>query len=89
MTGPADAVRLTAFVGLIAPCARFTLHPRPPAPWGTLDAFSIYQALFLLTAWPCSPSACTRRACPPAAASSRRWSSSPPWACLLASVSDS
>jgi len=52
LTGPADAVRLTAFLGLIALMVHaFTLHPAAPGALGTLDTFSIYwKRFFLLTA---------------------------------------
>ena len=53
MTGPAEAVRLTAFVGLIAILAHsFTLHPLAAgSAAGTLDSFAIYfKRFFLLTA---------------------------------------
>lgn len=53
MTGPAEAVRLTAFLGLIAILVHsFTLSPLEQAAGaGTLDAFALYfKRFFLLTA---------------------------------------
>jgi NADH-quinone oxidoreductase subunit N len=52
LTGPADAVRLLAQLGLLATLVwACTLDPHPEQPFGTLDAFALYwKRFFLLTA---------------------------------------
>jgi len=52
LTGPADAVRLTAFLGLLVILGHsLLLEPQAGTTFGTLDAFAIYwKRFFLLTA---------------------------------------